>query len=197
MEPIRLLINGSKGRMGQAVIACAAEEPGLEIGAAIDAGDDFAAALPSCAVVIDFSHHSTLEFILARCVEKQKPLVIGTTGHSEAQLAAIQHAAQQIPIVHAPNFSIGVNTLFWLTRKAAEILGPSFDLEVVEMHHRLKKDAPSGTRQAARGDPGGSRAGSPIRTTRGTGGRGSSASGRRRRSACTRCAAAMWWAITP
>ncbi len=145
MEPLRILINGCKGRMGQAVMAGATNNPALEIGAAIDAGDDFAAALPRCQVVVDFSHHSTLEFILARCVEKQKPLVIGTTGHSDVQLATIQHAAQQIPIVHAPNFSVGVNTLFWLARKAAEILGPSFDLEVVEMHHRLKKDAPSGT----------------------------------------------------
>src|SRR4029078_12971230 len=101
--------------------------------------------LPRCQTVIDFSHHSTIEYVLARCVEKQKSLVIGTPGHTEAQVAAIQHAAQQIPIVHAPNFSVGVNTLFWLTRKAAEILGPSFDLEVIEMHHRLKKDAPSGT----------------------------------------------------
>ena len=145
MEPLRILINGAKGRMGQAVIACAANDPALEIGAAIDAGDDFAAALPRCQVVVDFSHHSTLEFILARCMEKQKPLVIGTTGHTDVQLATVHHAAQQIPIVHAPNFSIGVNTLFWLTRKTAEILGPSFDLEVVEMHHRMKKDAPSGT----------------------------------------------------
>jgi 4-hydroxy-tetrahydrodipicolinate reductase len=131
--------------MGQAVIACAEIDPALEIGGAIDAGDDFAAALPRCQVVVDFSHHSTLEFILARCVEKQKPLVIGTTGHTDVQIATIQHASQQIPIVHAPNFSVGVNTLFWLTRRAAEILGDSFDLEVIEMHHRLKKDAPSGT----------------------------------------------------
>jgi 4-hydroxy-tetrahydrodipicolinate reductase len=140
MEPLRILVNGCKGRMGQAVMACAKENPELEIGAAVDLGDDFAAVL-----VVDFSHHSTIEYVLARCVEKKKSLVIGTTGHTDSQTAAIQHAAQQIPIVHAPNFSVGVNTLFWLTRKATEILGTSFDLEVVEMHHRLKKDAPSGT----------------------------------------------------
>jgi 4-hydroxy-tetrahydrodipicolinate reductase len=145
MEPLRILVNGCKGRMGQAVMACAAANPALEIGASVDVGDDLAASLPRCQTVVDFSHHSSIEFVLARCVEKQKSLVIGTTGHTDAQVAAIQHAAQQIPIVHAPNFSVGVNTLFWLTRKAAEILGDSFDLEVVEMHHRLKKDAPSGT----------------------------------------------------
>jgi len=72
-------------------------------------------------------------------------LVIGTTGHSEAEQSKIKNQKSKIPIVWSSNYSTGVNTLFWLTRKAAEILGPAFDLEVVEMHHRLKKDAPSGT----------------------------------------------------
>jgi len=143
--PLELLINGSKGRMGQALIACAADDSGLHVAAAIDAGDDFAAALAKVEAVIDFSHHSTIVAVLARCVEHKKTLVIGTTGHTDAQVAAIKHAAANIPIVFAPNYSVGVNTLFWLTRKATEILGPDFDLEVVEMHHRLKKDAPSGT----------------------------------------------------
>src|SRR4051812_28588821 len=145
MEPLRILINGCKGRMGQAVMALAEKNADFEIGATVDIGDDFASLLPRCQTVIDFSHHSTIENVLARCVEKQKSLVIGTTGHTDAQVAAIHHAAQQIPIVHAPNFSVGVNTLFWLTQKAATILGGDFDLEVVEMHHRLKKDSPSGT----------------------------------------------------
>lgn len=131
--------------MGQTLIECAASEPGLVVTEAIDAGDDFAGAIQNCDAVIDFSHHSVLELVLARCVDQQKTLVIGTTGHTDAQVAGIHHASQQIPIVFAPNYSVGVNTLFWLTRKAAEILGPSFDLEVVEMHHRMKKDAPSGT----------------------------------------------------
>ena len=145
MEPLKILINGAKGRMGQMVIACAAGDAALQIAAQIDLGDDLGLALPKCDVVIDFSHHSTIEPVLARCIELKKPLVIGTTGHTDSQIAGIHHASQQIPVVYAPNFSIGVNTLFWLTEKAAEILGPEFDLEVVEMHHRLKKDAPSGT----------------------------------------------------
>ena len=144
-EPLRLLINGAKGRMGQTLIACAAGDPQLAVVAQIDVGDSFATAVPGCDAVIDFSHHSTLELALARCVEHGKTLVIGTTGHSDLQLAGVRHAASSIPIVLAPNYSVGVNTLFWLTRKAAEILGDGFDLEVVEMHHRLKKDAPSGT----------------------------------------------------
>jgi 4-hydroxy-tetrahydrodipicolinate reductase len=145
MNPLRLLINGAKGRMGQMLIACVKTDPTFIVSAQIDAGDDFAGAIAGCDAVIDFSHHSTVEPVLARCVEHHRTLVIGTTGHTEGQIAAIRHASALIPIVFAPNYSIGVNTLFWLTRKAAEILGPSFDLEVVEMHHRLKKDAPSGT----------------------------------------------------
>ena len=145
MKPLRLLINGARGRMGQMLIACAANDPALQVTAEIDAGDDFAKAVPQADAVIDFSHHSVIEPVLARCVEHRRILVIGTTGHTDAQIAAIKHAAEQIAIVFAPNYSVGVNTLFWLTRKAAEILGPAFDLEVVEMHHRLKKDSPSGT----------------------------------------------------
>ena len=143
--PLRLLINGAKGRMGQTLIACAKENPQLEVAAAIDIGDDFSGAVAQADAIIDFSHHSIIEPVLARCLDAKKTLVIGTTGHSDRQVESIRHAASHIPIVFAPNYSVGVNTLFWLTRKAAEILGPAFDLEVVEMHHRLKKDAPSGT----------------------------------------------------
>ena len=143
--PLRLLINGAKGRMGQTLIACAKENPQLEVAAAIDIGDDFSGAVAQADAIIDFSHHSIIEPVLARCLDAKKTLVIGTTGHSDRQVEPIRHAASHCPIVFAPNYSVGVNTLFWLTRKAAEILGPAFDLEVVEMHHRLKKDAPSGT----------------------------------------------------
>ena len=145
MAALRLLINGSRGRMGQTVFVCATGDPAVEIAAQVDVGDDFAGTVAECDAVIDFSHHSTIELVLPRCMEHGKTLVIGTTGHNDLQIAAIRHAAASIPIVYAPNFSVGVNTLFWLTRKAAEILGGAFDLEVVEMHHRMKKDAPSGT----------------------------------------------------
>ncbi|MFM8231105.1 MAG: 4-hydroxy-tetrahydrodipicolinate reductase, partial [Chthoniobacterales bacterium] len=79
------------------------------------------------------------------CADAGKVLVVGTTGHELAEREQIHKAAERIALVFSPNYSVGVNTLFWLTRKAAEILGPGFDLEVVEMHHRLKKDSPSGT----------------------------------------------------
>jgi 4-hydroxy-tetrahydrodipicolinate reductase len=141
----KILINGSKGRMGQALITCAAEHPNLQIVGAVDQGDDIAAAIPQCDAVIDFSFHNVTAGVAALCAQHGKALVIGTTGHSEAEKLEIRNQKSEIPIVWASNYSTGVNTLFWLTRKAAEILGPSFDLEVVEMHHRMKKDAPSGT----------------------------------------------------
>ena len=145
MSPLRLLVNGSKGRMGQMIIACAKADPAVSVAAEVDSGDDFAAALKTADAVIEFSHHEATLDVARECAAQKKILVIGTTGHTDAQAAAIKEAVQGIPVVFAPNFSVGVNTLFWLTRKAAEILGPDFDLEVVEMHHRLKKDSPSGT----------------------------------------------------
>jgi 4-hydroxy-tetrahydrodipicolinate reductase len=96
-------------------------------------------------VVVDFSSHGATLSIAAICALHKKSLVIGTTGHTDDARAQISNLKSQIPIVLSSNFSTGVNALFWLTRKAAEILGPGFDLEVVEMHHRLKRDAPSGT----------------------------------------------------
>jgi len=145
MNALRLLINGSRGRMGQTIIACAKADPEVEVAAAVDQGDDFDSALKLADAVIDFSHHNVTGAVARACIENKKVLVVGTTGHTDAEAAAIREAGRVIPVVFAPNFSVGVNTLFWLTRKAAEILGPGFDLEVVEMHHRLKKDAPSGT----------------------------------------------------
>jgi len=143
--PLRVLINGARGRMGQALIASAGRDPELVVSAEIDEADAFAPALDAADAVIDFTHAPVTVGVAEACAATGKPLVIGTTGHDDAQRAAITACAARIPIVFAPNFSIGVNTLFWLTRKAAEILGPEFDLEVVEMHHRLKKDSPSGT----------------------------------------------------
>lgn len=138
-------MNGSKGRMGQAVIACATLDPEVEVAGQVDAGDDFAAALPGADAVIEFAHHTVTPDVAAACAAAGKVLVVGTTGHTDAEREKIASVRDRIPLVFAPNFSVGVNTLFWLTRKTAEILGPDFDLEVVEMHHRLKKDAPSGT----------------------------------------------------
>ena len=142
---IKVIINGSKGRMGQALLACAPKHRGLQVVAQIDQGDDLAAVVDQGDVVIDFSAHAATTHVGTLCATHHKALVIGTTGHNDTETFEIKQAKEKIPIVWASNFSTGVNTLFWLTRKAAEILGPDFDLEVVEMHHRLKRDAPSGT----------------------------------------------------
>ncbi|MCX6960989.1 MAG: 4-hydroxy-tetrahydrodipicolinate reductase, partial [Verrucomicrobia bacterium] len=145
MNPTRVIINGSRGRMGQALIECAKVDPLFTLAGATDLGDDLSAALPTCDAVIDFTHATSTVAIAEACATAGKILVIGTTGHRDDARSRITELSKTIPIVFAPNFSVGVNTLFWLTRKAAEILGPDFDLEVVEMHHRLKKDSPSGT----------------------------------------------------
>lgn len=87
--------------------------------------------------------HHFCDELLGECLKQNKRLVIGTTGHTNAQLDAIREASKTLPIVFASNYSVGVNTLFWLTRKACELLGPDFDLEVVEMHHRMKKTLPA------------------------------------------------------
>ncbi|MGA2247035.1 MAG: 4-hydroxy-tetrahydrodipicolinate reductase [Verrucomicrobiota bacterium] len=142
---IKVIITGSRGRMGQALITCAKKMTGLQIVAQIDQGDDLAGVIREGDVVIDFSAHAATVAVAQLCAKHKKPLVIGTTGHTDTDTFEIKKHKKRIPIVWASNFSTGVNTLFWLTRKAAEILGPDFDLEVVEMHHRQKKDAPSGT----------------------------------------------------
>jgi 4-hydroxy-tetrahydrodipicolinate reductase len=140
-----IIITGSKGRMGRTLISCAAHYPDLHIVGQIDQGDDLQAVIGQGDVVIDFSSHSATPTIAALCAAHQKAMVVGTTGHSDEGKSQIANCQSQIPIVLSSNFSTGVNALFWLTRKAAEILGPEFDLEIVEMHHRLKRDAPSGT----------------------------------------------------
>ena len=145
MSKIKILVTGSKGRMGQAVIRATEADPDTVVGAAIDIGDSLADALAQCDVVIDFtSHHFSTELLNA-CIQQHKPLVMGTTGHTADELARLRAASVTMPLVLAPNFSIGVNTLFWLTRRACEILGEDFDLEVIEMHHNTKIDSPSGT----------------------------------------------------
>jgi len=142
----KLLVTGKSGRMGQAVIAAAEANPEAEVGATHDVGEDLATAIAKADTVIDFTIHSFTRQVLDAALAGGTRLVIGTTGHSDPERESIAKAAETLPIVFAPNFSVGVNTLFWLTRKAAQILGQDrFDIEVVEMHHRHKIDAPSGT----------------------------------------------------
>ncbi|MDP4940133.1 MAG: 4-hydroxy-tetrahydrodipicolinate reductase [Verrucomicrobiales bacterium] len=142
---LNILVTGFRGRMGQAVATAVSENTETRVAAGIDIGDSLEEALAKCDAVIDFTLPSFTNELIEGCVDVGKPLIMGTTGHDDAQLELIQRASESIPIIHAPNFSVGVNTLFWLTRRTAEILGEGFDLEVVEMHHRHKLDSPSGT----------------------------------------------------
>ncbi|HYP17794.1 MAG TPA: 4-hydroxy-tetrahydrodipicolinate reductase [Opitutus sp.] len=140
----RILINGAKGRMGRALVAAAGEMK-LPVAAELDAGDDLANGLSRCDVVVDFSSHQATQALLELAGAAGKPIVIGTTGHSTEEKAHLLRLAGRVPCVWSGNYSVGVNLLFALTRRAASVLGADYDAEVIEMHHRFKKDAPSGT----------------------------------------------------
>lgn len=130
--------------MGHALID-AAKEMNIGVGAATDVGDDIAAAVAPVDAIVDFSSHAATKSLLELAVAQRKPIVIGTTGHSAEHKAELLKLAAKVPCVWAGNFSVGVNLLFALTRRASAVLGSDYDAEVVEMHHRFKKDAPSGT----------------------------------------------------
>jgi 4-hydroxy-tetrahydrodipicolinate reductase len=144
MNAVRVLLVGAKGRMGRTIVDLAKAEPNVELVAQCDLGDAIAPAMKNADVTIDFSHAGAAEEICRAATEHRKALVIGTTGHSTEQRELIQKTARAVPIVFASNFSVGVNALFALTRRAGEILS-DFDIAIVETHHKTKKDAPSGT----------------------------------------------------
>jgi 4-hydroxy-tetrahydrodipicolinate reductase len=144
-SPVRLLLIGAAGRMGKTITDLAKDDPKIDIIARCDLGDPIEPAMSNCDMAIDFSHADAITEICAAALQRRKPLVIGTTGHSTEQRGTIEESARSLPIVFASNFSIGVNVLFWLTRKAAEQLGGDFNVAIVETHHKMKKDAPSGT----------------------------------------------------
>ena len=162
----RAAIIGVSGRMGLALVRAAAESKDISITAAVaspdssalgkDAGElaavgrlgvtvtsDLAAALAQADVAIDFSNASATRGNLAACLQARKPLLIGTTGFTPG--AEFEAAAREIPLLIAPNTSLGVTVLIELVRQAAAALPPSFDIEIIEAHHRKKQDAPSGT----------------------------------------------------
>ena len=141
-ELLRIALVGAEGRMGQAIRALAISE-NAEVIAKLEIGDPVAAR--NADVLVDFSSATATEAICAAARKSGMPMVIGTTGHSAEQRGFIEAAAKKIPVVLASNFSLGINALYALTEKTAEILGDDFDVEIVETHHRMKKDAPSGS----------------------------------------------------
>jgi len=131
--------------MGQTIVDLAKDDPKIDIVAQCDLGDAIEPATKDCDVAIDFSNAGAIEEICRIALQHRKALVIGTTGHSPEQRRLIEKSAESLAIVFASNFSVGVNALFALTRRAAEILGSEFAPEITETHHKMKKDAPSGT----------------------------------------------------
>ncbi|MEO0589783.1 MAG: 4-hydroxy-tetrahydrodipicolinate reductase [Pseudomonadota bacterium] len=140
----KFAVLGHKGRMGQA-LAAAIEEAGHEFCVGVDLGGDPAPVISQCEVAVDFSAPSALAANLGAAVSAGIPILIGTTGLEDEHFAAIEEAARSVPVLQTGNTSLGVTLLAALVREAASKLGPDWDIEVVEMHHRGKVDAPSGT----------------------------------------------------
>jgi 4-hydroxy-tetrahydrodipicolinate reductase len=165
---IKAAVTGSAGRMGSRIINILSSSEGIGVGGALerkghplvgqDAGgpagiaatgiaitDDLAAAVKAADVLIDFTFPEISLQNLKVCADLGKPAVIGSTGFSKDQLGEVRKLVQNIPCVLSPNMSVGVNVCFKVLADIAKILGPDFDVEIVEAHHRMKKDAPSGT----------------------------------------------------
>src|SRR5262245_46874509 len=144
-SPVRVLLIGAAGRMGKTVLHLAQSDRKIEIAVQCDLGDSIETAMKNCIVAIDFSQADSIDEICRAALQHGKSLVIGTTGHSQRQRKTIEETAHSAPVVSASNFSVGVNVLLWLTQKAAALLGSDFNPEIAETHHKMKKDAPSGT----------------------------------------------------
>ncbi len=154
-----IILSGCNGKMGKAVTKSVAEAEGIEIVGGIDIFSENLSGYPvfsspagisdnitkKADVIIDFSNPSALAGLLEYAVKNSIPAVISTTGLNDAQINLIKDASQKIPVFFSANMSLGVNLVCELAKKAASVLGDSFDIEIIEMHHNQKIDAPSGT----------------------------------------------------
>ncbi len=150
----KIIISGCNGRMGRVVESICASDPDVSVVAGFDVSLE-SRAFPvfvspanftgEADAVIDFSSPAALDGLLAFALERRVPLVLATTGYSDEQLARINEASRSIPIFRSANMSLGINVLLELVKKAAAVLGDSYDIEIVEKHHNRKVDAPSGT----------------------------------------------------
>ncbi|MGE5599989.1 MAG: 4-hydroxy-tetrahydrodipicolinate reductase [Pseudomonadota bacterium] len=156
-QPIRISLFAPNGRMGRAIAAAAADDPGFEIDA--DHGD----------VIVDFSAPSALQASLDRALAAAVPILVGTTGLDDFASRRISAAAKDIAVLRAANTSLGVALLSDLVERAASVLGPEWDIEILEMHHRQKTDAPSGTALAL-GDAAARGRGTNLKAERGRNG---------------------------
>ena len=143
---MKVAILGAAGRMGHMLCDLVDKSEELELVAKCDVREDYPRTWPAeTEAVIDFTFHEAVPANIAKAAEDGVVYVLGTTGLTAEEQAAVDAAAEKIPVVQSGNFSLGINLLLGLVRKASEILGEEYDCEVVEMHHRHKKDAPSGT----------------------------------------------------
>ncbi len=150
-----ILLSGCNGKMGNAVAQCVAGREDCRIVAGVDMSTESSAVFPVFSnafefegkvdVIVDFSHPSALKDLLQYAVSRKIPAVIATTGLDDAQIESLHHAAEETPVFFSANMSVGVSLLKELAQTAARVLGDSFDIEIVEMHHNQKLDAPSGT----------------------------------------------------
>ncbi len=150
-----IAICGANGKMGKTIYNCVKDRDDCEVIAGIDLYTEQYADFPIVAspaeltvkpdVIIDFSNPASLDGLLEYCLSTGTPIVVASTGYSDEQIAKIRSAAEQIPVFFTFNMSLGINLLVQLAKKAAEVLGDRFDIEIVEKHHNQKLDAPSGT----------------------------------------------------
>jgi 4-hydroxy-tetrahydrodipicolinate reductase len=141
----RIAINGSKGKMGQALIEAINSSSQSDFGAGFDKGDNLIDLISNFEVLIDFSRPEASLNALAVCKDAGKAMVIGTTGFTDGELELIGQASKEIPIVFAPNMSVGVNLTLKILETSAKVIGPDSSIEIIEAHHRYKVDSPSGT----------------------------------------------------
>ncbi len=142
---IKIAVAGASGRMGQSIIQSIEQSDKTTLGVTLDKGDDLNSVIDQFDVLVDFTRpEATLDY-LAVCIATGKSMVIGTTGFDDDGLQMIKDAGTKIPVVFAPNMSVGVNLSLKLLEMAAKVIGEESDIEIVEAHHRHKVDAPSGT----------------------------------------------------
>ena len=150
---LKVIINGYSGSMGKVLTKCVNEDSELQLVCGVSKDDldvpfktyhKMSDVEESADVIIDFSHHSTIDDVLGYATKTKTPLVIATTGFNEDELGKIKEASSIIPIFHSSNMSLGVNVLVKLVKEAAKALN-GFDIEIIEKHHNKKLDAPSGT----------------------------------------------------
>lgn len=156
IDMVNVILHGCGGKMGRMIEGLAKEDPEFTIVAGVDAFDSGEHSFPvfssigecnvQADVVIDFSVAAAVDGLLSYCLREKTPCVLCTTGLSDEQLSKLRETAEQVAILKSANMSLGINLLMKLLKEAASVLGPAgFDIEIVEKHHRMKLDAPSGT----------------------------------------------------